>query len=107
MQEPVRSVTYGLIFVEIYKKLTATKLVRFVAAIVREVADLRTIDALLVRALVLHYRIAGSNPLGTHRQVVLVRTVAAIVDSVTELVARNATVIRALESSQGVAREVR
>jgi len=62
--------------------LTASQFVGQITAIVREIAEPRTIDALLVRAGVLREGIARTNLFHAHRHVVLVGAVAAIVDSV-------------------------
>lgn len=67
-------------------QVVAAQLVRRVAAVVRQVAELRARDAVPVRALELLQRVAGSSPRRAQRHVVLVRPVAAVVDAVAHLV---------------------
>lgn len=87
-------------------KLTAAQLIRQVAAIVREIAESVSIDALLIRAGVFRHQVTRAYVFHAYRHVILVGAVAAIVDPVAQLILGDALVIRALESSVCVALEV-
>lgn len=88
-------------------ELTATELVGGVSAVVREVAELQSIDAFLIGARVLYHGVARMDPRRAHGHIVLVRAITAVVDAVAQLVLGDALVIGALEPPGCVALEVR
>lgn len=67
-------------------RVMTSQLIRGISAVIREVTELRALGTVPVSALELCVGVAGLDPGGAQRHVVLIRAVAAVIHAVTYLV---------------------